>query len=295
MSLQPGIHAGVSMEEYLADPVEPFSLSASVAYLLHTRSALHARQAHPKLSPAYVADDSSRAELGSAAHRVLLERTYEGIVWIPFDNYKKAAAQELRDQARADKKIPVLAELEKDIRQMVGIAMEALSENEDLGIDLKDGDAEQTVVWLDRRCYCRIRPDWMSRNRKTLLNYKTARCAEPFAFERAMAQQGYDFSAAFYERGMKALGFSAQEFFLAQEIEPPYACSIVGLDPAMREIAERKVSDALLFWASAVETGRWPGYPKRQVHYAAPSAWQMADDDERRSVVDEKIAFAEQA
>lgn len=293
MSLQQGIHPGVPMAEYLADPCEPFSLSSGVAYTLLTRSPLHARQDHPKLSPAYQPDDSSRAELGSASHRVLLEGTTDGIVWIPFDNYKKGAAQDMRDQARVGGQIPVLAALEKDLRQMVGVALDTLAENEDIEIDLKDGDAEQTVVWIEDGCYCRIRPDWMSKKKRALLNYKTARSAEPQAFIRAMVSQGYDFSAAFYERGMKANGFEAEEFFLAQEIAPPYACSIVGLDPAMREIAENKVDLAIKLWRQTIESNRWIGYPNR-VHYASPTNWQMAEHEERLTA-DERIELATQA
>lgn len=294
MILRAGIHNAVPMAEYLADPCDPFSLSSGIAHVMLTRSGLHARQAHPKLSPAYEADDSSRAELGSAAHRALLERTFEGIVWIPFDNYKKGAAQDMRDQAREAKKIPVLAALETTLRQMVQVANDTLAENEDLEIDLKNGDAEQTVIWLESGCYCRARPDWMSRDRRVLLNYKTANSAEPSQFIRAMASQGYDFSAAFYERGMKAVGSRSEEFFLAQEIEPPFACSLVGLDPSMRNIADHKVDQAITLWVQAVKSGAWRGYPNR-VHYASPTPWQLAEDEERELNLEERIELATQA
>lgn len=291
--LRAGIHNAVPMEDYLADPCDPFSLSSSIANVMLTRSGLHARQAHPKLSPAYSPDDSARAELGSAAHRALLERTFDGIVWIPFDNYKKGAAQDMRDQARAEKKIPVLAALEKTLVQMVLVASDTLSENEDIKIDLKDGDVEQTVIWLESGCYCRARPDWMSRDRRVLLNYKTARSAEPSQFVRSMASQGYDFSAAFYERGMRSVGSRSEEFFLAQEIEPPYACSLVGLDPSMRNIADHKVNQAISLWIQAVKNGVWRGYPNR-VHYASPTPWQLAEDEEREMGIEERIELATQ-
>lgn len=289
----PGIHE-MSMEQYTDDPCEPASLSASVAYAMHAYSALHARQMHPKLSPDFQRKDNSRAELGSSAHRVLLEGTFEGIKFLDFDDYKKKAAQEGRDEARLAGQIPVLLKWESPLREMVLAAREALAENQDIEIDLADGDAERTLIWKEDGFWMRARPDWMSRDRSILLNYKTAANARPETFINRMAPAGYDFSAAFYERGMKALGHRAEEFFLAQEIEKPYACSIVGLSPGMREIAERKVDFAIALWKNCMQTGKWRGYANR-VHYAEPTAWQVADHEIRGLTADEMIELGTQA
>ena len=90
---------------------------------------------------------------------------------------------------------------------------------------------------------------------------------------------GYDLAAAFYERGLAAVGNTALTVFLVQEVYEPFACSLVGLSPAMADIADSKVSRALAIWQECKKTGIWPAYLPR-IHYAEPMPWQIADEEE---------------
>lgn len=286
MSLQPGIHS-IPMAEYLADPCERPSLTASVANCLLTRSPAHARMMHPRLYPGFERDDESRFDLGSAAHALLLEGDASAIEFIAANDWRTNAAKEARDAARAAGKLPVLNKYEGSLRKMVEVAKEAIAQSEFAGI-WQHGRPEQTIIWQEDGVTCRCRPDFMRKDRTILLDYKTSESAEPGFFIRQIPRIGYDVSAAFYLRGVEALGQyegATQDeaghrypvyVFLAQEIEPPFACSLVALGEAYKAIADAKVEKAIALWRDCLKRDRWPAYDLR-LHYAEPTSWQLAE------------------
>jgi hypothetical protein len=94
---------------------------------------------------------------------------------------------------------------------------------------------------------------------------------------------GYDLQAEFYVRGARtdtsADGGKDTKplfVFLAQEISPPYACSLVGLSNAYREVGAAKVERAINLWRYCMSLNEWPAYDLR-IHYAEPAAWQLAE------------------
>lgn len=165
---------------------------------------------------------------------------------------------------------------------MADVASKTLAACKDVKIDLVKGVAERVMVWKAGKTWCRARPDWMSNDRKVVLNYKsTAGSAESNAWTRnQMVPMGFDVEAAHYLSGNAALGSpGAMYLFLVQENYPPYACSFVSPDPAMMELAEMKLEYAMRLWAYALQSATWPGYPQR-ISYAMPTAWQIAEADE---------------
>ncbi len=81
--------------------------------------------------------------------------------------------------------------------------------------------------------------------------------------------------------GVKAVtGKDAPFILLAQEIEPPSACSFHACSPALLEIADAMVEEAIDTWAKCLKADRWPGYESR-IHYHEPNAWQMTQHEER--------------
>jgi hypothetical protein len=271
MITQPGIYT-VSHADYHADPCLTPSLSSSVAKTLLSRSPMHARMMHPKLNPTYVNAESSRFDLGAMAHAMLLEDDTSKLVSIDADDWRTKAAKEARDEARAAGKLPVLARHAADLLRMVSAARTFLS-----GSELKDfeWEAERTVVWQEDGIWCRSRPDWLSTGRDVILDYKTTDDANPEAFIRQIARMGYDTQAAFYSRGLQAVGSSATFAFLAQEIEPPYARSLVALSNTYLEIARVKVERAIKTWAYCLRNDDWPAYTDR-ILYAEPPQWELA-------------------
>jgi hypothetical protein len=278
--MKPGIYP-MPEADYHADPAPVPSLSSSIAGVLLARSPLHAWHAHPRLNPAYVNEDKEAFDLGRAAHALLLEGD-DRMQVIDAENYRTKAAQEARDAARAAGKHPVLPHQYADVLAMREAALRAISDCADLsGLDLKrDGTPEQAVLWQEGDAWLRCRPDWLSTDRRVVIDYKSTTDATPAAFQRQIVRMGYHFQDAFYSRGLKAAtGTEPMFVFLAQENTAPYRCSFHACGPSLRQIAEGEIDRAVKVWTRCIQTGKWPAY-RLDIHYAEATAWQMAEYEE---------------
>ena len=184
-----------------------------------------------------------------------------------------------RDTARDNGLTPILAAEYGAVRKMADVARQFLNTTELAGV-LDCGKPEQTLIWQEGPTWFRARPDWLTDDGSIMLHYKTTEAsANPAPFIRGLLpSMGYDVSLAFYRRGWEALGGQCEtlHLILVQEQSAPYACSLVGLSPVMMAIADEKVQRAIDTWAACMKTGRWPAYSP-QIHYAEPTAWQLAE------------------
>lgn len=264
----------MTAEQYHSDPCAKPSLSNSIAQIILTQSPLHAWLAHPKLNPKYTPHEDSRFDLGSAAHALLLEGNNAKIAIVEAADWRTKAAKEAREQARGNGLLPILAKHDFALKMMVKAAHEYIAQSELAGV-FDQGKPEQTILWDADGVACRSRLDWLTNDHKIILDYKTTANANPEAFVRQIATMGYDMQACFYARAvLAATGVNPAFAFLVQEIEPPYACSLVGLSNAYYELAEVKVNRATAIWRECLLSDKWPGYPDR-VAYAEPPAWAM--------------------
>lgn len=274
---EPGIYS-MPMDKYLADPVEVPSLSAGVAKLLLTRSPLHAWTAHPRLNPTFEAEESTKFDLGSATHALLLEGA-DRMAVIAADDWRKKEAQQGRDAARAEGRFPVLAHQYDNVLRMRDAALLAIARCSDLsGVTLHDGKPEQVLVWKEGPTWLRCRPDWLSTERDIQLHYKTTEAsAAPDSWTRTMLGMAADLEIAFYDRGNAATGApqTRRSLFLVQEVERPHACSFIGLAPAFLALAGQKVDEAIALWAQSMASGNWPAYANRIAWLDAP-AYEVA-------------------
>lgn len=264
-----------------ADADGPPALSASIAHLLITKSALHAWHAHPRLNPNYQQTESAEFDYGRAAHAVLLEGDESRLHVIEADDWRKKDAKEARENARKAGKMPLLSRQIHKVRAMAKVAKEHVADSELAGI-FEAGEPEKSLHWEEVGIHCRARLDWLSTDRKLILDYKTSQNANPDAFIRGpLTNYGYDTQGAFYLRGNAATGGSAHAKYvwLVQEVEPPYVCSLVGMGPQMQEIAERKVDWARAIWQRCIQTGQWPAYPNR-IAWAELPEWSVARFEE---------------
>jgi hypothetical protein len=262
----------MTSDQYHADPAPQASLSASIAKILIEQSPLHAMMAHPRLNPNYEPEEDSRFDLGSAAHAMLLERDATKILWVEADDWRTKVAKEIREAARACKLLPVLAKYQPALKAMVSKAQACVADSELAGI-FDHGMPERTILWKEENgVFCRARLDLTDMH--VVLDYKSTENAEPEAFIRQIGRMAYDVQAEFYTRGMANIGEDTRFVFLAQEITPPYACSLIALSNAYREIGQMKVERAIRVWGECMAAQKWPGYPM-QIHYAEPSAWQL--------------------
>lgn len=274
-----------SAAKYHADELtaQP-ALSSSIARRMLSQSPRHAWWNHPRLNPNFAPEESDTFDYGTAAHAMLLEGSQSGLMVVEADDWRTKAARELRDQARAEGKTPILTRQLNRVKTMVAVAKEFVAQSEIAGA-FDAGKPEVTLVWTEGTAYCKARLDWLTDDRAIVLDYKTTTNAEPEAFIRQMVGMGYDFQAAFYMRGLFAVSEAAPEpypypafSFLAQEVEAPFACSLVGLSEPLREIAALKVERAIMLWMDCMAKNEWPCYPTR-ICYAEPTTWQMKEHE----------------
>lgn len=269
-----GMH-GISAQTYHADPCPEPSLSNSIAKILLDQSPQHAWRAHPRLNPAFAPVEADRFDLGTAAHALLLEGDGSKIVVIDADDWRTKAAKEGRDAARAAGNVPMLVRQHALVQQMVEHALLFLYHGP--ARDVWDAALpERTITWQQDGVWCRARLDRYHAKSNTIFDYKTTTSAHPDAFARQIASLGYDLQDAFYSAGVEA---STQRekpdfIFLAQEIEPPYACSLVRPHPAFLEIGMAKYHRAVRLWRECLQSGKWPAYPS-DIVTALPPTWLM--------------------
>jgi len=271
MTYTAGIHR-ISAADYQADPCPEPSLSAGICCELIQRSPLHAYYAHPKLNPNFKREQDSVLDSGSIAHALLLEGGTDRLIVVEADDWRTKAAREQRDAAWAEGKMPVLAAKLDTITAMVKAAKAYVAASELAGI-FDNGEPELTLLWQEGKAWCRARPDWWTNDRQIMLDYKsTSGSAEPNAWIRnQLLPSGYDVQASFYRRGAKVLVGALPDFiFLVQENAEPFACSLIGMAPALVDLADRKVEWALTLWKNCIERNEWNGYPSAICHAEPP-------------------------
>lgn len=254
------------------------SLSASIAHLLCTASPAHAWAAHPRLNPAFKREEQEKFDVGTAAHALLLEGV-DSMTIVDAPDWRTNAAKDARDEARANRQIPMLTKHAAELLAMVTAVREQLA---DIDADpplLADGKPEQCLVWqeLGGAVTCRARLDWLRHDHRTIDDLKTtSRSANPETWTRTLFGIGSDVQMSFYLRGARAvLGVEPEFRFIVCETKPPYAVSVVSLAPDALTLANKKVSYAIDLWARCLRDDRWPAYAPR-VHYAELPPWEEA-------------------
>jgi hypothetical protein len=277
----PGIYE-ITNADYHADPCPSPSLSSSLAKIMIARSPRHAWMKHPKLNPDFSPDECEQFDNGSAAHDYLLCGG-ENIIVVNADDYRTKAAQSARDEARADGKIPVLGKQFERIEAMGIVARTALATNEDLGIDLANGEAEKSFIWEEDGVWLRSRPDWFSQSLGLEIDYKTTgKSANPSGMARHAVSSGWDIQSALCLRGFKRFYHhnNPRFIFMVQENEPPYAVCFVGMGGTMLAMGEDKVEHAIRDWRMCLKRAdEWPGYPTKIV-YPDPPAFALMEWEE---------------
>lgn len=267
-----GIYS-LPIAEYVADPAPQPSINSGTAHALLTQSPQHARMQHPRLNPEGTRDNSSRLDLGTIAHAMLLERDESRVVVIEADDWRTKDAKTKRDEARAASLLPILAKDFDGAKAMLTEARLSIADSQ-FHDDFTNGVAEETLIWEKDGIWHRSRPDMHSKDWRILFDYKTSHSAHPAAFMKAIVQQGYDLQAELAMQGAELLAKvrNATFVFIVQEIEEPYAVSFVTLSPAWQDLAARKLRMARSIWKGCLRKNRWPGYTT-DLAYLDPPAY----------------------
>jgi PDDEXK-like uncharacterized protein DUF3799 len=293
MTPAPGIYPALPMAEYLA----MHAVSASILQAM-IEQCPQAAWFQSWLNPhPLVAAGGTPQRAGTICHSLVLEGGDMSKVEVidPNDYPTKSSGnipdgwtnkdiKAARDRAIFDGKTPVLKPQFAIITMMVESALtfiESLRDTEPAVWELFQpggGDSEATMVWDEGGVLCRARPDRFSKNRRLMGDYKTTlRLAEPDSWGRTqLVGMGYYTAAAHYRRGARALtGETPDYVYLVQEQQPPFLCSLVGIEPKGYELGAHKNAYALELWRQCAKANRWPGYPPRVAYPEIPS-WEAA-------------------
>ena len=275
LRLDAGFHGGIAMRDYINDPcMEPSLSRGTIDRLIH-KTPLHCYNDHPRLGALRFESWSPAADRGSAAHLRLLGGDQK-IRYVDAPDWRTKAAKTARDDARNENRIPMLEKERAPLDAMVVIAREFLAE-------YGDGDTEQVMIWQEGPTWFRTRHDWIAKDRRVVIDYKTSTTADPTDWiRRVLFGSNHELQNGLYLRGLNVLeGVADRDFlFLVQEVEAPYACSFVGIDPEVAELANRKIEAAIYIWRECMESGDWPAYGK-QVHWANLPVYKLHDWENR--------------
>lgn len=267
------LYPNLPMDDYVRDrvPAPSPTLSSSIAHRIISRSPLHGWARHPRLNPDWEQETNDAFDLGSAVHAVLLEGKRDILAVCDFaDDWRSKDARAFRDEARAEGKIPLMPAQAAVVDRMVGAATRAILSRDLAGIGPLD--AEQTIVWHEENAWLRCRPDLIARNGSVILSYKTTSAvAEPDRYVRNIIDLGYEMQAAFELRGAtEVFGAEPKYVWIVGETTEPFAVSLIGMTPALREYAMERYDLAVERWTDCLNRNDWPGYPTRVCYVDVP-------------------------
>lgn len=271
-----------SEEDYFNDPCEVPSLSQSIAHTMVALSPLHAWTIHPRLGKQQEAeDDDTKAKVdGKILHRLLLGKGAD-IVVCRFNDFRSSAARDMRDEALAAGKVPVIEHRYAEAAAGAEFLREKLSAR---GYAL-DGQSEVAFEWDEIgehgpvRCRGRMDHIKLGTNAVQILDPKKIKSADPQTISRHFYQYGYDIQWRAYTSAMQKFRPDLNEqdidmVFLFMEFEPPFAITDVRPSPAFQEIGRQRWERAVLLWERCLRTNTWPEYCDRPLDIE-PQVWVM--------------------
>lgn len=277
-----GLYDDISDEAYHADPVATPSLSSSIAKAIISKSPRHAWQKHPRLNKALLDEiekPTPAMDFGTAAHKLILGKGRD-IREIIADDFRTKAAQQARDDARANGQVPVLSHRMAGARMLREAFFDQIQGTEVADL-FNDGTGEVTGVWQDdlEDAWCRMRVDWLPTAARagghvSIVDVKTtAGSAAPDDWQRNAFDMGYDYQDAFYHRGLRSLidGLrSVTMYFVVLEQEAPYGLSVHRFGGQAFAEAEVCVDMAVSLWSACLHQDKWPGYRANTTHIDPP-------------------------
>lgn len=222
-------------------------------------------------------------DFGHAVHGLVLGVGREVEV-IPFDDFRKQAAQQQRDEAYAAGRIPLLRD-RWAVAQDMANAVHAHPVARML-LDPDRGPVEQSAFWTDPvtgvECRCRFDklPAFDTPGRFIAVDFKTAVAADVVSFGKSAADYGYVMQAPWYLDAVHVLldRDDAAFVFVVQEKEPPYLVNVIELDPLAMAIGAERNRRAREVYAECVAADRWPGFGDEVQTASLPRWFELAHE-----------------
>jgi exodeoxyribonuclease VIII len=282
----------VDMSDYLSWPL----WSSSLIGRWKTRTPRYMkwlRDNHQESEP------TAASTLGSLTHTAILEPDLLDVLYVcepePDPEIFTTASGKPSSNPRATKGFKdAVAELEATGKTVVShAAMKAAKEMRDaiqhhsaartlLGAE---GPVELSGIWTDPETgvRCRIRPDKLVPAIGANVNIKTSQNPNADAWVHDLWKFGYFRDFAFYERGLKALGFDHRKALaLVIETTGPLddRVAIHEIDEGAMDAGQQLVDKYLHEIAKCEESGVWPGHPQDIRSISLPHyAWTRVDEE----------------
>lgn len=258
---EPGVYDGISHDDYHADPIPGGSLSSTWARWMVDDKMCPAKVRY-QIDHREAREVTEPMEIGQAYHTKVFGTGPE-IIPVDAPDWRSKTAQDVRRAARAIDKTPLLNKTLDELDAMVAV----LRADKIASLIFGEGKAEQSFFWQDRHdVWCRGRVDWLpapSDGRLIVPDLKSAECASPSEFGRAVMNRGYAQQADWYLRGLRALGVADKSsvfVHIVQEKDAPYIVQPIQLtedDMAVGRILNDRALDR---YAECVASGNWPRY-----------------------------------
>jgi len=265
--------------QYFKDPCAVPSLSQSTAFTLLNSSPLHAWTQHPRFGNVRRASTAAMSE-GTAIHRLLLNKGADFEV-IEADSFRTKLAQEQRDRALEEHRLPVLRHQHDEwvtAADRIKVNLAALN------IHLT-GESEVPIEWQESGSLgpvtCRGMFDHVIIDRGIIYDIKKADSASPKKCGRSVVNYGYSLQHAAYTSALAKLKpefEGAVDFiFVFVEVDPPYAVLPARLDGMLRELGAMQWNRAVRLWEHCLTTNNWPSYTNQITTLEAPP-WAITEE-----------------
>ena len=260
LELTHGIHLGVPEDVYHQ---RVLGLASKGALDLVRRSPAHYKA---WVDGAKDNEESDALAFGKAFHCALLEpERFIGTYTVEpsFGDCRKKDNRAARDAWRAEHAGSVL--LSSDDHLACMRMTESIRRHPIAGKLLAGGEAEVTARWRDEDTgiECKARADYLIRERRLIVDIKTAADASLESFRRSVANYGYHRQDAFYRAGFATAGAPVDNFvFVVVEKTAPYAVAVYMLDERAQAAGRLAVRDAIETLADCLERNEWAAYPE---------------------------------
>jgi hypothetical protein len=277
----PGAYLDIDNADYHRNPslLPAPSLSSSGAKKLLNQSPLHFWFDSPMNPDRPPETEKAHFAIGKAAHdMILLSERWpehyhvlpEGFGWNKTKAMPEAIAE--AEEARAAGKCILRDDEAETVRQVVA----ALTGNKLAMSALTNGVAEETLAWKDplTGVWLRARPDFRPHSLLigaavrivSDLKFMAPTYCSPDGFQRAIENNGYHLSAAFYSDGLKAVFDVRPTHWLhvVIEKEAPHCVSLYELPAEDIERGRTRNREAIEMVDRCLQRGTdrasWPGY-----------------------------------
>lgn len=245
-------------------------------------------------NPAFVPETANHFDIGTAAHLAVLEpEQYAArVVEIAAEDYKTKLARELRDEAYAAGKTPIL---DKERTIVDNIAERIFAQ---AGSYFAGGEAEVSLTWNWDGVLCKARPDYLIRP-NVIVDLKTTMTANPRAIARKAFNEGWHVRAVWYKEAVSRTGSQLRAagiyesgspvpripiryLFVVVEVKPPHLVQIFEMDGRSEAWAQQQIVRGLRLFQDCMAKDDWPAYGTGVQPLSLPNfaEYQLADREQ---------------